>query len=190
MLMNLHIPLKRDEKDILLAAALCHDLKVYIPFPRDGWEMAEQYHLDSRIPEIMNLIYEGNCHSSEDYRQLFERVQENKLAMLVRLSDRGNIVEELHSVSTWKAHEYIHETRTHYLSMCIYAKEHYPELETVIGILQGKIRELMEATEIFVNRYENRERELTNQILVLKEENSRMRILLRRKREGRDMIER
>lgn len=183
MLMNLHIPLKRDEKDILLAAALCHDLKVYISFPRDGWEMAEQYHLDPRIPEIMNLIYDGHCHSSEDYRQLFERVQENKLAMLVRLSDRGNIVEELHSVPTWKAHEYIHETRTHYLSMCIYAKEHYPELETTIGILQGKIKELMEATEIFVNRYENRERELTNQILALKEENSRMRILLRKKRE-------
>lgn len=182
MLINLHLPLTEEEEDITLAAALCHDLMVYLPFPEHGEEMTAKYHMHPRIGQIMGLIYEGNCTISSDYDALFERVQQDKLALLVRLSDRGNIVEELYNVSTWKAHEYIHDTRIHYLSMCIYAREHYPELDTVVGILQEKIRELTEATEIFVTRYENREKELTNRILALKEENARMRTLIRRRK--------
>lgn len=183
MLINLQLPLSPDEEDIVLAAALCHDLKVYVPFPEKGMEMTTRYHMDPRIPEIMMLIYEGDCDSEEDLQAVFRRIRENKLALLVRLSDRGNIVEELYTVSIWKAHEQIHETRTYYIPMCIYAREHYPELDTPIGILHEKMRELIIAADIFFTRYVNREKELTDQILLLEEENARMRIQIRKKQE-------
>lgn len=183
MLINLQPQLVGDEQDIVLAAALCHDLRDRIPFRDKGREMETVYHLDHRIPEILMLIYEGDCESEEDYQKVFEGVMKNKLATLVRLADRGDIVEELYNVSPWKAHELIYETRNFYMPMCFYAREHYPELDTCVGILQEKMYELVLATDIFVTRYENREKELSSKILLLQEENSRLRTIIRRKKE-------
>ena len=189
MLINLQLPFSEEEEDIALAAALCHDLKVHVPFPNKGYEMTEIYHLDPRVTEIMMLIYEGDCENDEDYQRVFERVRDNRLALMVRLSDRGNIVEELYTVSVWKAHELIYETRTFYMPMCIYARENYPELDTAVGVLQEKMRDLVEATDIFVTRYENREKELAEKILQLQEENSRLRIMIRKKKEALEAME-
>ena len=189
MLINLGLPLTQEEEDIALAAALCHDLKVHVPFRDGGNEMHTIYHLDPRVVEIMMLIYEGNCENEDDYLKVFEGVQKNKLALLVRLSDRGNIVEELYTVSVWKAHELIYETRTFYMPMCIYAREHFPELDAPVGLLQEKMRDLIEATEMFVNRYEQHEKELSEKILLLQEENARMRSLIRKKKAERESEE-
>ncbi|MDO4617801.1 MAG: hypothetical protein Q4B03_10210 [Lachnospiraceae bacterium] len=181
MLIDLHLPVTHEEKDILLAGALCHDLKSHVYFPDHGQEMNSVYHLDQRIVDIMMLIYVGDCHSDEDYSRVFSNVRENKLAMLIRFADRANIVEELYNFSMFRMQEYIHETRDYYLPMCIYAREFYPELDQSIGTLQSKMSDLIASTDIFITRYDNRQRELSEKILLLEEENARMRTVLRQK---------
>lgn len=177
MLIVLRIPLAHDEEDILLASALCHDILFVLQFPDQGEEMTDIYKLDHRVTEILKLIYEGNCETEEERQQIFDKVQDNKLALLLRLADRGHVAEELYRVSVWKAHEYIYETKNYYYSMCIYAREKYPELETIIRVLQEKMHDLSVVAEIFVTRYEKRVEELNSEILALQEDN----VLLRKK---------
>lgn len=181
MLINLHLPLSLEEKDILLAAALCHDLKSHVAFPNKGTEVETVYHLDPRVVDIMMLIYVGDCESDADYACVFSKVRENKLAMLIRMADRANIVEELYNFSMWRMQEYIHETRAYYLPMCVFAREFYPELDAAVGILQNKMHDLIASTDIFITRYDNRQKELAEKILLLEEENARMRSVLRQK---------
>ncbi len=181
MLINLHLPITPEEKDILLAGALCHDLKSHVPFRNNGQEMHDVYHLDQRIVDIMMTIYVGDCHCDEDYARVFANVRKNKLAMLIRMADRANIVAELYNFSMFRMQEYIHETRTYYLPMCIYAREFYPELDPVIGLLQSKMYDLIVSSDIFLTRYDNRQKELSEKILLLEEENARMRTVLRQK---------
>ncbi|MDO4490318.1 MAG: hypothetical protein Q4B85_04565 [Lachnospiraceae bacterium] len=181
MLVNLHLPISPEDKDILLAGALCHDLKTHVKFDDMGWEIHSKYLLDERIVNIMMLIYTGNCETEEEEAAVFAQVRKNKLAMMIRLADRANLVEELYNFTLWRMQEYIHETRTHYLPMCIYAREFYPELDGAVGILQSKMNDLIASTDIFITRYDNRHKELNEKILLLEEENARMRTVLRNK---------
>lgn len=181
MLINLHLPLTLEEKDILLAGALCHDLKSHVNFPNKGQEIADVYHLDQRVVDIMMLIYVGDCESDADLNRVFNKVRQNRLAMMIRLADRGNIVEELYNFTIFRMQEYIHETRAFYLPMCVYAREFYPELDGAVGILQSKMYDLIISTDIFITRYDTRQKELSEKILLLEEENARMRTVLRQK---------
>lgn len=180
MLINLNLPLTHDEEDILLASALCHDLKTNVSLPLKGQEMHDKYLLDQRIVDIMMLIYTGDCISEDDFSRVFKAVRQNRLALMIRLADRGNIVEELYNFSLWRMQEYIHETRTYYLPMAIYAREFYPEFDPAVGILQSKMHDLIASTDIFITRYHNRQKELSEKILLLEEENARMRSVLRK----------
>ena len=56
--------------------------------------------------------------------------------------------------------------------MCIYAKEHYIELLSPIGILLEKLRNLTDVAEMLFAKFESMEIELTREILQLKEENA------------------
>lgn len=181
MLINLHLPFTQEEEDILLTGALCHDLKTNIAFQDKGQEMNSVYHIDQRVVDIMKLIYVGDCESDADLRRVFHKVRQNKVAMMIRLADRANIVEELYNFSIFRIQEYIHETRAFYLPMCVYAREFYPELDAHVGILQNKMHDLIYSTDIFITRYDNRQKELSEQILLLEEENARMRTVLRTK---------
>lgn len=182
ILMDLPIPLKREEEDIMLAAALCHGLIANIFFVDQGREMITIYHLDSRIYDIMTMVSKRKFLSEEDHQAFFDQLQSDKLALLVRLADRSNYVEQLYNIPIWRAREYIHETRTYYFPMCFYAKENYPELIAVFSIFLEKMRSLLEVTEIMVTRFEQTEIEITNDILDLKEENARLRGIIKRRK--------
>ncbi len=182
LLMDLRIPLSQYELDIILAAALCHGLIANIYFSERGREMVTIYHLDPRVYEIMQLVTKRRYHSETDRLKFFDELQRDCLALLVRLSDRSNYVEKLYNIPIWRAREYIHETRTYYFPMCFYAKENYPELAAIFSIFLEKMRTLLEVTDIMVGRFEQREIELSNEILSLKEENARIRGIIKQKK--------
>lgn len=175
ILAHLHIPLSDDEKDILLAAALCHDMIEDIPFPDHGTELITQYHLDPRVYETVKLVSKRKDFTKQQEQEFFRNIAQNKLAMLVKLSDRSHNVEDLYNMSVWKVHEYISETKEYFLPMCQYGLEHFPELGRSIEILQDKILCLTNASEILVDRCEAREQQLLQQLKLLQEENSRLR---------------
>ncbi|MCF0132226.1 MAG: hypothetical protein HUJ72_00015 [Blautia sp.] len=172
MLIDLNVNFRDDEEDIAIAAALCHILPEHIKSRDLEDKLKGYFHLDPRVYKIVRLLYEdGNLPDSE-LREYYENIQKNKLALLVTLTDRANVVEELYDMSTWEVHRYIHETRNYYFPMCIYAKEHYYSLISPVSILKDKIRTLTEVSEILLNRFEAREAELLQDIIRLKEDNA------------------
>ena len=186
MLADLHMPIPKEEEDVVLASALCHDMIEDIPFEDGGRELVTKFHLDSKVYETVKLLSKDRTWSDEEHALYFRKIQENRAALLVKLSDRGNNVEDLYNMSIWKTHEYVGETRTYFFPMCLYAKAHYPELFTVFEILQDKIITLTQTADILVERYEAMEKELVGQISEAQKENARLRAELKRMMEKTD----
>ena len=173
---------------MVLSAALCHDIPAYVTFSKGFSELTQVYHLSVPVTSLVSFIYTRNLQTEADKAAFFKRMEGSKLGMIVKLADRGNVVEGLYNVSVWKAQEYIHETKTYYMPLCVYGREKYPELEQPFGILLEKIRSLIDATEILVVRYVKTEMELTDKILRLKEDNARMRSFIRKRNEIKKII--
>lgn len=167
--------LSKEEEDILLASALCHDMIEDVPFPEHGKELITKFHLDPRVYETVRLVSKRRDFTPEEEQEHFHAIEKNKFSLLVKLSDRGNNVEDLYNMSCWKVHEYVGETRKYFLPMIEYGLEHYPELIPTLEVLKDKIVTLTEVAEILVNQYEAREQNLLEQLNALKEENKKLR---------------
>ncbi|MDO4977228.1 MAG: hypothetical protein Q4E53_08190 [Eubacteriales bacterium] len=179
MLLDMDLPLSKDELDIVLAASLCHDMIEDIPFPNHGKELIDIYGLDPQIYETVKYVSKRKDFTEEEHQAYFDNIQSHKLALLVKLSDRGHNVEDLYNMKGWKLHEYVDETNTYFLPMAKYGKEHYRELYQSIEILLDKICSLTEVAETFLNRYEEQEKKMIEQLQTLREENEQLWATLR-----------
>lgn len=175
MLVDLNLPLSADEEDIVLASALCHDMIEDIPFPKKGRELVEVFGLDERVYEVVKLLTKRKDFTEEEEKAHFHAMECNRLALLVKLSDRSHNVEDLYNMSQWKVHEYIGETEKWFLPMCEYGIQHYPEVFQVLEILRNKILSLTQVSEVLVDRLAQREKELQEELDSLKEENEALR---------------
>lgn len=175
ILLDIGCPLSHDEEDVLLAAALCHDMIEDIPFPDHGMELITQCHLDPRVYQTVKLVSKRRDFTEEEERTFFRHIMEDKLALLVKLSDRSHNVEDLYNMSVWKVHEYIGETKKFFQPMLEYGQEHFPELFTTLEILKDKILCLTQASVVLVDRYEQREEALRQELRLLREENAQLR---------------
>lgn len=175
MLIELHIPFDTFEEDIMLASMLCHDMLENIDFPQAGEELVKDYHLDPAILKVVRLLTRPAVLSEENKKIYYEKIQEDKLAVLVALADRSNLVEQLSALSISDVNGFIHEMRKFLLPMCVYAKQYHRDCRMPVNILMEKIRCLIDVTDIIANRYQKREMAYTNEILSLMEENARIR---------------
>ncbi|MDO4961803.1 MAG: HD domain-containing protein [Eubacteriales bacterium] len=175
ILIELNIPLSHHEQDVLYAAALCHDMIEDIPFLNHGKELMVQYHLDPEVYEVVKLVTKRKDFTEDEEREHFRHIMENRLALLVKLSDRSNNVEDLYNRSLWKVHEYVGETRRFFLPMADYADEHYPDIASAVAILRDKIHSLTDAAEFLVDRYDRQEKELKYRLDDLRRENDALR---------------
>lgn len=186
MLVDLHVPLPKEEEDVLLAAALCHDMIEDIPFPEKGMELTTRFGLDPRVYETVKLVSKRKDFTPEEEQAHFDAIARHKLALLVKLSDRSHNVEDLYNMSAWKVQEYIGETRRYIRPICVYGLEHYPELERVFEIMLDKLDSLCRASEILVERCEAREKELQTRLEALRKENEALRRTYAALWEGRE----
>lgn len=178
MLIDLHVPVPRMDEDILLASALCHILPENIHYTDFQKELHEAG-FDNSVYQTVKCIVRDDNQTPEQQRSFFDAIEHNRLALLVKLADRGNLVEQLHGISPWSARQYIYETRTFFFPMCIHAKEHFPELIPPVSVMMEKMRCLIEVAEILMSRYEAKENDLMLEILSLQEENAMLRSLLK-----------
>ena len=175
MLIDIQVPLSPEDEDILLAAALLHDVIEDIPFPNHGLELIEQYHLDPRVYETVKKVSKRKDFTEEEEIDFFDNIARDKIAALVKLSDRGHNVEDMYNMSAWKIHEYVGETRKFFLPMCFYARRNYPDIEPMVEILQDKIISLTQMAEALVDRYAAQEQALHRELQELVEENRLLR---------------
>lgn len=174
MLADMHIPLPHDDYDVMLASALCHDMIEDIPFPNGGTELYTQFHMSPRVYETVKTVSKRRDFTLEEEQAFFRGICENRLAMLIKLSDRGHNVTDLYNMKEWKIHEYIGETRKYFMPMCAYAREHYPELDDVTEILQDQLVVLTKTAQVLVNRHTAIIEGLREKIAVAREENTRL----------------
>lgn len=179
MLIDLRLPLERREEDILLSAAICHVLPETICYNDLEGEIGAVVLLHPEIYSIVRLLFREDNLSDAQQKLFFESVRRNKLALLIKLADRGNLVQQLYGVSSWSARQYIYETKTYFFPMCIYAKEHYPELLAPVSVLMEKMRCLIQVGEILLSRYEATETALSQEILHLQEENATLKGIIK-----------
>lgn len=183
MLIDLHVPLSAEEEDIMLAAAICHILPENLPDYASTNRLSEEYNLHPDIYKIIMLLFRRGDLSESELRKHFRRIQKNPIALLISLAGRGDLMGQLHEISSWSARNYIYETRNRYFPMCIYGKEHYTELLAPISVLTEKMRCLIEIAEILLSRYEAKENELIQEILEMQEENARLKGLIQKHQE-------
>ena len=173
MLADLLKDLPHDELDILLASSLCHDMIEDIDFPKHGTELYEDYYLDKKVYETVKLVSKRKDFTEQEEKEFFDNIAHNRLALLVKLSDRGHNVEDLFNMScTAKIHEYIKETKTLIKPMADYGIVHYPDIADAIEVLLDKIVLLTDMSQALVDNYEISQRKLEEQVKQLKEENA------------------
>lgn len=151
----LHLPLSDEELDILLAAALLHDVveERHDLFPNGGIELYEEYNFPMRIVEVIKLLTKKTGADDYELNNYFNTIKKDKLALLIKLADRSHNVEDLYNIKN--IDKYIEETRRYFLDNGIsaYGKDHYPELSDGITILNSKILSLTEETETLLGRH-------------------------------------
>ncbi|MCF0142290.1 MAG: HD domain-containing protein [Parasporobacterium sp.] len=174
MLADLSVPIPRGEEDIMLAAALCHDMIEDIDFADGGKELYTRFHLDPEVYETVKLVSKRYDFTDEEEKAFFHGIESNKLALLVKLSDRCHNVEDLYNRTSWKVHEYVGETRKFFIPMCEYGLEHYPDINTTLQIFHEKMVNLTHAAEMLVDRYDARKAELTAELEELRKENAEL----------------
>lgn len=171
MLIGLHLPVDAELLDILLAAALCHSLPGdSVPYDH-AVTLGDMFACEPRVGEILSVLR----YTGEGY---FDNLLHNRYALLIRLTERGVLVESLYEWPAADALRYIRETREHFFPMCIYAKEHYREFLGAVSILMEKTRNLTLANEALLKRYEDAENALNSEALSLREENAAIRAMM------------
>lgn len=156
MLADIQPALSDEDLDCLLAAALCHDLIEDIPFKDGGKELMTKFMLDKKVYETVKLVSKRTDFSFDEEINFFEQIQANPLALMLKLSDRGNNVEDLYNMSNKKLREYTDETVRYFYPMSEYGIKHFPELSVAIHILSDKIHILTNVSKVMISKLEQR----------------------------------
>lgn len=171
-LISLRLPIRTDELDNLLAAALLHDsiedCEQY--FPKGGSELVSEYHFSQKVYEAVKLVSKRSGATEEELNDYFNQIKRNRLAILIKLADRSHNVEDLYVMKPEKLHKYVQETRNWIYPLTTYGKANYPELSDGFTILKAKIVSLTECTETIINIYEDELAEKDKEIAALKEQ--------------------
>lgn len=175
MLADLWLPISNEEKDILLAAALCHDTIEDCDFIKGGTEIYEDFFMDEQVYQVVKLVSKRKDFTLDEEKAFFHGIESNRLSLLIKLSDRGHNVTDLYNMSEKKIEEYIGETRTYFLPMCEYARAHYPELDIVTEIMQDQLICLTKTAETLADQHKKRKKKLMSELLILRGENGILR---------------
>lgn len=184
LMIDLHLSLTDLELDQALAAEIGHVLCEIVIFPSMGQELCTEYHLDKFIYKIIKILYNQKLNPQMSDEEYYSRIKKHKLAMLIKMAETAILMEQLFKFSLSEVYDKLRHIRTYFFPMCIFAKEYYSELGLVISVLMEKVRLLLEVNDILSNRYNEREIALVHEMLVLEEENARIRVSIRELQEN------
>ena len=174
MLLKFHLPIDNEMLDVLVSTSLCHFLPGdIVPGDHDDF-VKELVRKDTRIADIFSTLKQIT-YSDKSY---YSRLIGDKYALLIRLTERGVLVESLYEWSSSEAHSFINQTKENFFPLCIYAKEHFPEFGGVLTLLMEKTRNLISANEALLGRFDESEDALRSEIIFLKEENAALRAMI------------
>lgn len=179
MLLKFHLPIDNEMLDVLVSTSLCHFLPGdIVPEDHDDF-VKELVRKDTRIADIFSTLKQIT-YSDKSY---YSRLIGDKYALLIRLTERGVLVESLYEWSSSEAHSFINQTKENFFPLCIYAKEHFSEFGGALTLLMEKTRNLIAANEALLGRFDESEDALRSEIIFLKEENAALRAMISKMKE-------
>ena len=136
---------RRHQCDVLLAAAVLHDVIEDCHLLNKGREMVEIYHLEEEVWQIVCILSKppkGEPFDSEEY---FRNILLNWKALLIKLADRANNCTTMQVFKESRRIKYIRETSKYIYPLCIKGKAMYPQFSNVITILENLIVSICES---------------------------------------------
>lgn len=173
-LIDLHIAVDTKFLDILLAVVLSNHMPGdSVPSDMDRF-FSKMYSNEPMINEILAELK----HTDYSDKHYYESLIYKPYPLIIRLTERSVLLEKLYEWSPEDALKYIRNTRDDFFPMCIYAKEHYPELIEAASILYEKMQNLTYINESLLTRFVETENAIRDEILSLKEENAVVRAMI------------
>lgn len=169
LLIQLRLPVTTEEMDFMLSASVLHILV----------ELYERYDIESTVesiglPQEVAAFVEDIMTSNED----FDKIVDNRLLLMVKMVERSNLIEHLCDMTIEEAKHFRLDAKRFWFAVCVEGKARYQEFDAALSGILEKMRGLIQVMDILFKRYEDEEDELYEEILLLKEENARMRVAL------------
>lgn len=143
------------DDDVTLAASLLHDVleDCSDKLPYGGRELITEYHLDSEVLDIVQLLTKESGLDDYELSLYFEAIKMNPKALLIKLSDRLHNSCTLYTFTPEKMDEYIEETKRFIIPMAEYGKAYYPQYMNALVILKSNIYSLNHSMEVISKNY-------------------------------------
>ena len=135
----------RHQCDILLAAAVLHDVVEDCNLPNKGREMVEVDHLEEEVWIIVIILSKPPKGEPYDPKAYFNGILEIWKATLIKIADRANNCTTMQVFDKSRREKYICETSEYVYPLCAEAKRKYPQFSNIIKILENLIVSICES---------------------------------------------
>lgn len=131
--------------DILLAAAVLHDVVEDCDLPNKGREMVEVDHLEEEVWIIVIILSKPPKGEPYDPNAYFKGILEIWKATLIKIADRSNNCTTMQVFKESRRKKYIRETIEYIYPLCEEGKRKYPQFSNIIRILENLIVSICES---------------------------------------------
>ena len=135
----------RHQCDVLLAAAVLHDVVEDCHLPNKGREMVDEYHLEEEVWIVVNILSKPPKGEPYDPKEYFKGILKNWKATLIKLSDRANNCTTMQVFKQSRRIKYIRETTEYIYPLCTEGKKIYPQFSDIIKILENLMVSICES---------------------------------------------
>ena len=137
------------DDDVTCAAAILHDVVEDCGIKDAYKELGEVYDLSREVIDVVLLLTKTASYKKGTKTELeyYEKIKENKRALIIKLSDRANNLSTVDVFTKEKMIEYVSETKTLIFPLCKYGKAYYPELSNAITIIKYQMVSICETIE-------------------------------------------
>ncbi len=137
--------------DITCAAALLHDVIEDCGFTYEEAHrlFVDEYNLDEKIYDLVLILTKPKDYKKTDPDQskYYSKIKKNKIACIIKLSDRANNLSTIDAFTKNKMINYVNETKTLIYDLCKYCKSYYPEYSNAVTIMKYQIQSICETIE-------------------------------------------
>ena len=135
----------RHQCDVLLAAAVLHDVVEDCDLPNKGREMVEVDHLEEEVWRIVIILSKPPKGEPYDPKAYFNGILEIWKATLIKIADRANNCTTMQVFKEERRKNYIRETSEYIYPLCAEGKKRYPQFSNIIKILENLIVSICES---------------------------------------------
>jgi GTP pyrophosphokinase len=140
------------DDDIIIAAALLHDVVEDCYLPNNGEELLSVYNLNPKVLEIVLLLTKTNGYDEDEY---YEKIKRHPGALLIKAADRMHNLSTLSAFSLEKMKKSVINTRKYIVPLCKYGKNYYPKFHknysNTLTIIKYILISVCEAIEALLN---------------------------------------